>query len=72
MEEWSMLSIIKPLLKKASQEIFLTGNLPDVSNTELNNNTDIYNNTNIISEPSSQSNESKSYITRVLQNKPNT
>lgn len=44
----------KPLLKKASQEIFLTGNLPDVSNTELNNNTDIYNNTNIISEPSSQ------------------
>ncbi len=36
----------KPLLKKASQEIFLTGNLPDVSNTELNNNTDIYNNTN--------------------------
>ena len=47
----------KPLLKKASQEIFLTGNLPDVSNTELNNNTDIYNNTNIISEPSSQSSE---------------
>ena len=36
----------KPLRKKASQEIFLTGNLPDVSNTELNNNTDIYNNTN--------------------------
>jgi len=34
----------KPLLKKASQEIFLTGNLPDVSNTELNNNTDINNN----------------------------
>jgi len=34
----------KPFLKKASQEIFLTGNLPDVSNTELNNNTDINNN----------------------------
>ena len=40
----------KPLLKKASQEIFLTGNLPDVSNTELNNNTDI--NNNIYGKPS--------------------
>ena len=28
----------KPLRKKASQEIFLTGNLPDVSNTDFNNN----------------------------------
>ena len=34
----------KPLLKKASQEIFLTGNLPDISNTDFNNNTDINNN----------------------------
>lgn len=32
-----------PLRKKASQEIFLTGNLPDISNTELNSNTE-YNN----------------------------
>lgn len=35
----------KPLLKKASQEIFLTGNIPDISNTELNSNTEYNNNT---------------------------
>ena len=40
----------KPLRKKASQETFQTGNLPDISNTDFNNNTDI--NNNIYGKPS--------------------